>query len=146
MPVAAQVPSSRPASSLSSRITMSRPANAATHSSVHLPAATHVAQCPSSATRSASFSPSQTKTVASGYFSNSGKRYRTRRSSSFQIHPPLPSGLRCRKSFGSRPQHLIKQCAVGVAYSHMLRQFCSLAFRIGCAPPLACNSTLNVFV
>ena len=31
------------------------------------------------------FSPSQMKMVPSGYFSSSGKRYGTRRSSSFQI-------------------------------------------------------------
>ena len=63
-----------PASSASSRIITSRSASALTQSSVHLPPATVVAQWPRDATRSASFSPSHTKTVASAYRSISGHR------------------------------------------------------------------------
>src|SRR5262249_45061573 len=93
----------RPASSLSSRIRTSRPASALTQSSVQSPHATVVAQWSSEATRSASFSPSQTKTHASGYFRSSGRRYRTRRTfSSLYIHLPPPSGWRWRKDFGSK--------------------------------------------
>src|SRR5262249_32499995 len=53
----------------------SRPASALTQSLVQSPHATVVAQCPSEATRSLSFSPSQTKTDASGYASKSARRY-----------------------------------------------------------------------
>src|SRR5262249_28365596 len=82
-----------PASSLSSKISTSRPASALMQSSVQSPHATVVAQCPSEATRPASFSPSHTKTEASGYASRSGKRNGTRlQSFTLQIQPPLPSG------------------------------------------------------
>jgi hypothetical protein len=93
----------RPGSSLSCRMITSRPAKAWMQSSVHLPAATVVAQWPSAAMRSASFSPSVTKTVASGYFSSSGQRYSTRFTSPSElIQPPCPSGRRWLNVFGSK--------------------------------------------
>ena len=63
-----------PAVSASSRITTSRPATTEISIPFQLPLATVVAQCPSAATLSKSFSPSVTNSVALGYFTNSGQR------------------------------------------------------------------------
>src|SRR5262245_41100972 len=98
---------SHPALSLSAITNTFAPRNVSLNSSCHLPAprGLHVPAAGklSAASLSTSFSPSVTITGKPCFnpVSNSGKRYKTRRTPCrFQIQPPLPSGWRCLKSFG----------------------------------------------
>ena len=103
---ATSAPCFSPTSSLSGKITTSAPARCLEKSSRHLPApcGLHVAATPALARASTAFSPSQMKIglLAATASIISGRRYRTRRvSPKDHIQPPLPSGRRCRKSFGA---------------------------------------------
>src|SRR5574343_830446 len=91
-----------PGASLSPHRTTSLPRRNSLYPSSHFPAppTLQVAHSPAATNVFASFSPSTIHTHSAA--STAGSRYETRRQSlTVQIHPPLPSGLRCLKVLGS---------------------------------------------